>query len=320
MLNSDAEQKLIRKFEIAYLICKERMAFLKMAPLCELEEKHGVNLGSGHKNNQACADFVDHIAQSMRECLSAVLAKAKFFSIQLDSSTDAGNIEDELFLALYFDPHVQDGRVHVRDKFFTVQRPNRSNAEELYQCFLRALSFVSVAGWEDKLIGIGCDGASVNLGGRGLRGHLEASVPWIVVFWCLVRRLELALKDALKGTFFATIDELLLRMYYLYETFPKKCHELDEVVTSLRLCLEQGELPGQGGNRPLRACGTRFISHKVAAIGRLLDRYGAYIAHLTELAEDSSTKATDKQKLRGSMFKSGVTAKYCSVVPCFMIS
>ena len=52
-----------------------------------------------------------------------------------------------------------------------------------------------------------------------------------------------------------------------------------------------------------RACGTRFISHKVAAIGRLLDRYGAYIAHLTELIENSSTKAADKQKLKGYVKK-----------------
>ena len=81
-----------------------------------------MDLVSGYtcKNNQACADFVDHIAQSMRVCLSAVLAKAKFFSIQADSGTDAGNMEDELFLALYFDPHAQDGRVHVHNKFLTV--------------------------------------------------------------------------------------------------------------------------------------------------------------------------------------------------------
>ena len=68
--------------------------------------------------------------------MKAVLDKAKFFSIQADGSTDAGNIEDELFLALYSDPHAQDGRVHVRDKFLTVRRPSCSNAEGLHECFL----------------------------------------------------------------------------------------------------------------------------------------------------------------------------------------
>ena len=32
-----------------------------MSTLCELEEKHGVDLGAGYKNNQACAVFVDGI-------------------------------------------------------------------------------------------------------------------------------------------------------------------------------------------------------------------------------------------------------------------
>ena len=62
-------------------------------------------------------------------------------------------------------------------------------------------------------------------------------------------------------------------------------------------------MPDEGRNRPKRACGTRFINHKVAAIGRFLDRYGAYIAHLTSLSEDSSVRAVDWQKLKGYLLK-----------------
>ena len=57
------------------------------------------------------------------------------------------------------------------------------------------------------------------------------------------------------------------------------------------------------GNRPLRACGTRFVSHKVAAINRFIDRYGAYINHLITLTEDSSVKPADKQKFKGYIGK-----------------
>ena len=57
------------------------------------------------------------------------------------------------------------------------------------------------------------------------------------------------------------------------------------------------------GNRPLRACGTRFVAHKVAALGRLIDRYGAYLAHLTALIEDPRVKSVDKEKLRGYVRK-----------------
>ena len=54
------------------------------------------------------------------------------------------------------------------------------------------------------MIGFGCDGASVNIAANGLQGFL---VPWVIVFWCLAHHLELALKDALKGTVFSAIDE-----------------------------------------------------------------------------------------------------------------
>ena len=56
-----AASKLKRKFEIAYFICKEGLAFTKMSALCELEEKHRFDSGAGYKNNQACVVFVDNI-------------------------------------------------------------------------------------------------------------------------------------------------------------------------------------------------------------------------------------------------------------------
>ena len=68
-----------------------------MAPICELEEKHGVILGSGYKNDQACATFVGYIAQIQRELLASVLVKAKYFAIQGDGSTDSEDMKEELF-------------------------------------------------------------------------------------------------------------------------------------------------------------------------------------------------------------------------------
>ena len=57
------------------------------------------------------------------------------------------------------------------------------------------------------------------------------------------------------------------------------------------------------GNRPLRAYGNRFVSHKVAAINQFIEQYGAYINHLISLIEDSSVKPADKQKLKGYLDK-----------------
>ena len=298
-LDERTEAILMRKFDIAYAICKEGFAFTKMSTLCELEERHGVDLGSGYKNNIACTEFVHYIGMALREELVSKLARAKFFSIQADGSTDAGRIEDELFMVLFLDPHSEDGIVHVRDKFLTVRRPEWCTADSLYSCFERGLAFLGIEDWRTKLVAFGCDGTSVNIAPGGLRGHLEESVPWVVVFWCFAHRVELALKDAFKDTLWTTVDEMLLKVYYLYEKSPKKCRELEEVVSELKACLEPHEFPGKGGNIPLRACGTRWISHNVVAIGRLLDRYGAYIAHLITLTEDPAVKSIDKQKLKG---------------------
>ena len=264
-----------------------------MATLCQLEERHG------YKNKLACATFIGYIAQEQRQGLVASLSRARFFGLQADGSTDAGNIEDEVFLAVYCDPRAADGRVHVHSKFFLVRRPALPGLTGRPVCLPQAgLDYVGVSDCEKKLIG-----ASVNMGACGLRGFLQASMPWIVVFWCFAHRLELALKDALSKTYFTTVGELLLRIYYLYKKSPKKCHELYEVVAELKQCLKPGDLPAEGGNRPLRACGTHFVAHKVAALERIIDRFGAYVSHLSSLTEDTSVRAVDRQKLVGYVRK-----------------
>ncbi len=214
-MDGSLQQTVKRKFEVAFMIAKENMSFTKMKPICELEERHGVDLGQGYKNNRACATFVDYTALEQRQGLVAALSQAKFLSLQADGSTDSGN---ELFLTVYFDPHDTDRQVHVRNKFFTVRRPDSGDAKGLFECFERAVAYVRIGdGWKTKLVGFGCDGTSVNIADRGLKGYLKQTAPWIEVFWCLAHRLELALKDALKDTLFQSVDDMLLRVYYVYE-------------------------------------------------------------------------------------------------------
>ncbi len=51
---------------------------------------------------------------------------------------------------------------------------------------------------------------------------------------CILVHSSPTLKDALKGTFFSEVDEILLRIYYLYEKCGKKCRQLDHVVQALK--------------------------------------------------------------------------------------
>ena len=81
------------------------------------------------------------------------------------------------------------------------------------------------------------------------------------------------------------------------------CRELEAVIEELRVCLEPSEMPSQGGSRPLCACGTKFVAHKVAALGRLVDRFSAYPCHLAALNKDRTLRSIDRQKLKGYLLK-----------------
>jgi len=118
---------------------------------------------------------------------------------------------------------------------------------------LQGLSISAISREEcDKIVGIGTDLASANVAGAGLKGLVEKEIPWVVWMWCMAR-LELSIKDALKHTHFELVDDMLLRLYLLYESSPKKCCELEEIVKELRECL----FIEDGGMRPVRASGSR---------------------------------------------------------------
>lgn len=70
---------------------------------------------------------------------------------------------------LYFHPHAEDCNVHIRNKFLSVCHPKHAKAEGIFEYFGGALGHVGITSWESKLVGFSCDGASVNVGARGLR-------------------------------------------------------------------------------------------------------------------------------------------------------
>jgi len=115
--------------------------------------------------------------------LDAIL-KAKFFSIQADGTTDKGNIEEEMFYAVYCDFNSGDMKVQVRNRFLAVRQPTSGNAAGLFECFKQTMEHINIpeADWKAKLAGYGRDGASVNIAYNGLKGYFEEVVPWIIMF------------------------------------------------------------------------------------------------------------------------------------------
>ena len=313
------------KFDIAHFVATGKLSYLKYPQICELERHHGVDLGTSYNNESAGKTFVHYIAESRRHELADHIKKAKFFSLLLDGSTDKGNIDNELLLIVWCDADGTDEKIHTKMCYFSVCRPESVSAEGLFAVVGRALQNIGIraitTGDCKRLVGFGTDGASANIAAKGLKGLVEKELPWVFWMWCLAHRLELAIKDALKGTAFDAVDEMLLRLYYVYEKSPKKCRQLIEVISDLKDCLTFDD----AGTKPVRASGSRWLSHKLNAMKRILSKYGAYTSHIAALSEE--TKGADRSKLKG-YYKRWVNAKYllgCAVFidllhPCAVFS
>lgn len=130
---------------------------------------------------------------------------------------------------------------------------------------------------------------------NGLRGKLQKELPWT---WCYAHQLELACRDGL-SRLFKVIDDMSLRLYYLYAKSPKKSHELADIVEDIKEVWQFAE----GGNLPVRSQSSQWINHKRKAQQRLVDRYGAYLNHIISLVEDETIKSNDRAHLKGYLKK-----------------
>ena len=138
--------------------------------------------------------------------------------------------------------------------------------------------------------------ASVNRGcNNSIKTCLREESPWMVFIWCIAHRLELALSNALKTTMFQEVDDMLLKMYFLYKKAPKKLRQLEELHDLYQQSMEFDE----GGVKPKKSSGSRWISHQLAAMKMCLDKWGIYIQHLETMTEHESITGKDKAKMKG---------------------
>ena len=238
----------------------------------------------------------------------AIWSKAHFFSFLMDGSTDAGNVEDEIFVLLHCFKDDKSEEMQSYARFFSVQVPKKADADGLIDCLGSVLQEVGISDVLNKscvletadkpiLIGGGTDGASVNIREQnGMKCKLQKQLPWLFWAWCYGHCLELA--DALSSNLFKSVSEMLLKLYSIYSKSPKKTQELYDIIIDLK---EVFEFP-KGGDTPVRAQGTRWITHKRKAMQRVVDRFGAYVNHLTTLSV-ISISSTDRARLKGYLRK-----------------
>ena len=174
----------------------------------------------------------------------------------MDGSVDKGKVENEVLLVQYCQLDNDLEEVISCSRFLKLVEPRKADANGLVECLGKGLQVMGVSDISDSeqvlnvegkpiLVGVGTDGASVNISDQnGMRSILQRNHPWLFWSWCFAHCLELACKDALCSSLFSDVDDMLIKLYYLYEKSPKKCRELTDIVNDLK---EVYEFP-EGGN------------------------------------------------------------------------
>ena len=165
-----------------------------------------------------------------------------------------------MIVLLYCHKDATTQEVSPRTRYLSIHSPGKADSSGLLICVGISLKFLSVEDIldtdsvlrvEDRpvLVGGGTDGASVNVGEHnGLKAQMQQALPRLFWSWCYKHRLELACKSVFSSSLFTKIiDNMLLRLLYIYEKSPKKSHELANIVDFLR-CIS--EFPS-GGNLPV---------------------------------------------------------------------
>ena len=92
-LDSLLSQRLKRKFNLCFTMAKEGIPFVKYTSLYQLENRHGVDMGTSYSNDVSCKNFTHCIAESQRSSFINFLKRE--VSFLMDGTTDVARAEDE---------------------------------------------------------------------------------------------------------------------------------------------------------------------------------------------------------------------------------
>ena len=138
-LNETAQNDLIRKFQVAYFVVKEELPLRKYEIILALEEMHGVQHENAYKHDRARGQFIDYIGDELCKNLSQDLARANFFSVLWDGSTDSSAVEQEATFALYFDPRPNGDKVEVKTSFISLHNLKHAHADGVKESIVNGL-------------------------------------------------------------------------------------------------------------------------------------------------------------------------------------
>ena len=181
------------------------------------------NFGSSYGNTDAY--FGDYIGKVLHEDLKNLISMSNYYLVLLDSSTDSSLTKQETIYILFI-----GGGVPAL-KYFSIESVKVANSVGLEEFYEKAFLRFGFKNYYDKLVGLNFDGASVNMGRmNGLGKLVRDEAPWVEIVHFFNHRFELAIKNAFTTTkFYHNIDEMLTKLYYLYQKSPKRLQQLREL-------------------------------------------------------------------------------------------
>jgi hypothetical protein len=225
--SAEERARIEKLVDISYVCAKRQLAFTIFPSLVEMEKRHGVVLGDAYANDKSAKEFTLLVGQEMTAALSTELADAQFFTVLVDGSTDVGVQEKELVYVLFIN---KSGQPVTR--LLGLIAVETADALGIVNAIGKAFRHLGISEetYKSKLVGFMSDGASVNFGVRGgVVAKLRESATWLIAIHCLSHRLELALCDSFKGTYFDDVHRTLLKMHALYSRSPKRYSELQRL-------------------------------------------------------------------------------------------
>ena len=260
--------KLRLLFRNTHAVAKHKKSISDYNWLCDLDEAKGLTLGRTHRNINACTTFMKYIAITAKDQVADEKKKAKFVSVTSDGATDASITEQEIVFVCY------SSKGEPVAEFAGLRQPVSPDATGLFQAIMEALEDVGLNTEElaKKLVGFGCDRASVMVGKKGgVSAYLTRLQPNCITVHCFAHRLELAFKDAVKeNLLYDSCIVLLMGLYYFYRNSPKQRQSLKQSFLSLK----------QSSLMPACVGGTRWVGHMVLAIENFVKGYPAICAQL----------------------------------------
>ena len=270
-LNKQQYDRMCNLFIICHGLAKHARPFTDIEWQCKMAERHGVDIGHGYRNQMSAKVFTHYIAQVVRRSLCSDLQQAPFWTVIIDGSNDSASLEAELLYVRY----VKKGK--ICSSFASYVNVDRANAPGILGALDTGLERLGLAQEEieEKVLGLGSDGASVMLGKkRGVAALLKERQPLLQAVHCAAHRLELAFKDTFrKNALHVRCETLLLGLHLFYKRSGLNRANLK---ISFSILNDPCVVPTLVG-------GTRWIPHTVRALENVLKGYQPITAHLIQV-------------------------------------